>query len=102
MDKLLNFLGLCRRAGQLVIGSDAVAGAVVKGEAKLVITAKDISPNTEKKLRKTCALNNVRLIKIERTKDELSFALGRLTAVAAITENGFARNVEKLTGGNSI
>lgn len=106
MDKLLNFLGLCRRAGKLTTGNDAVVETVVNGEAKMVITARDISPNTEKKLLKTCEAHNVKLIKINRTKDELSFAIGRFAAVASVTDSGFARNVEKLnnneTGGNSV
>lgn len=106
MDKLLNFLGLCRRAGKLTLGNDAVMETVIKGESKAVITACDISPNTEKKLAKTCGKHNVKLIKIARTKDEISTAIGRFTAVASVTDSGFAENIERLnqneTGGNSI
>lgn len=106
MDKLLNFLGLCRRAGKLTTGNDAVVETIVKGESELVIVARDISPNTEKKLKKTCEANNVRLIKIDRSKDELSFAIGRFAATASVTDSGFARNIETITlnetGGNSV
>ena len=106
MDKLLNFLGLCRRAGKLTTGFDAVEETVVKGEARLVIIAGDASKNTEKKLLKTCEAYNVKLIKLNRSKEELSSAVGRFTAAASVTETGFARNVEKLnnneTGGNSL
>lgn len=97
MDKLLNFLGLCRRAGKLTTGNDAVVETVVKGESKLVIVADDVSPNTEKKLLKICDTNKVKLIKIKRSKDELSLAIGRFAAVASVTDSGFAQNVEKLT-----
>lgn len=106
MDKLLNFLGLCRRAGKLTTGFDSVVDTVVKGEAKLIITARDISQNTEKKLLKTCSEYDVRLIELDRSKDELSAAVGKLTAAASVTDSGFARNIERLaqneTGGNSI
>ncbi len=96
MDKLLNFLGLCRRAGKLITGNDMVIDAVRGGGAELVLTASDISPNTEKKIKKTCGEYGVELIKIDRDKDEISQAIGRFAAVAAITDTGFARNVAKL------
>ena len=104
MDKLLNFLGLCRRAGQLIIGNDAAVDTVIKGNAAAVLTASDISANTEKKLKKTCEANKVKLIKLNRTKDEISFAVGRFAAVASVTDSGFARNIETLneTGGNRV
>ncbi|MCR5652468.1 MAG: ribosomal L7Ae/L30e/S12e/Gadd45 family protein [Ruminococcus sp.] len=106
MDKLLNFLGLCRRAGKLTTGNDAVVETVQKGESKAVIIAGDTSPNTEKKLRKTCEMNRVMLIKLNRTKDEISCAIGKFAAVASVTDTGFAQNIDRLqqneTGGNSV
>ena len=102
----MNFLGLCRRAGKLTIGYDAVTDTVVKGEAQAVIVARDISNNTLSKLSKVCGEHMVRIIEIERSKEQMSLALGRLTAAASVTDSGFARNIEILstneTGGNSI
>ena len=106
MDKLLNFLGLCRRAGKLTTGFDAVVETLVRGESRLVITAGDISPNTEKKLVKACEAGDVRLIKLKRTKDEISLAVGRFAAAASVTDSGFARNIQRIiqdeAGGNSV
>lgn len=106
MDKLLNFLGLCRRAGKLTTGNDAVVETVISGESEAVLIARDISPNTEKKLRKTCDSHKVKLIRINRSKDEISYAIGRFAAVMSVTDSGFARNIERLTqdetGGNSV
>ena len=106
MDKLLNFLGLCRRAGKLTTGFDAVEETVVKGESQLVIIADDTSQNTERKLSKTCETHNVKLIKLNRSKEEISTAIGRFAAVASVTDKGFAQNIERLTqnetGGNSL
>ena len=95
MDKLLNFLGLCRRAGKLTTGYDAVEETVSKGESQLVIIARDTSPNTEKKLLKTCKSHSVKLIKLNRSKDEISSAIGRFAAVASVTDKGFAQNILK-------
>lgn len=106
MDKLLNFLGLCRRAGKLTTGFDAVDETLIKGESQLVIIASDTSPNTEKKLSRTCETHNVKLIKLDRSKEEISIAIGRFAATASVTDKGFAQNIERLTqnetGGNSL
>ena len=44
-------VSLCRKAGALTMGFDAVEEAVVKGKAWIVMTASDISPKTAQRLR---------------------------------------------------
>lgn len=104
MDKLLNFLGLCRRAGRLTLGSDMVLEAVRNREARLVLVTNDISKNTEKKVRKCCEQNEIPILTLCRSTQELSFALGKLTAVAATADTGFAEKLSQLinneSGGN--
>ena len=51
---LLGALGLCRKAGKLVMGFDAVAESVMKGKAFLVLTAADVSPRTARKTNEFC------------------------------------------------
>ncbi|MBR1533436.1 MAG: ribosomal L7Ae/L30e/S12e/Gadd45 family protein, partial [Ruminococcus sp.] len=41
-DRLLSFLGICKRAGRLVSGADTVTKAVNEGKAKLVLYASDV------------------------------------------------------------
>lgn len=90
-DRLLSLLGLCRRAGRLVIGADPVKEAIDTDKAFLVICASDISQNTEKKIRKaTEAKGNVQYCIVNRSKDELSFSLGKTCAVLAVIDEGFA------------
>ena len=96
MDKLLNFLGLCRRAGRLVTGNDIVIDAVENGDARLVIVASDISANTEKKLRRVCDELYVPILTVNRTKEELSVAIGKFAAVVAVTDKGFADKLTEL------
>lgn len=95
-DKILNFLGICRRAGRLTVGNDAVCEEITDNKAKLVIVSKDVSPNTEKKLRKICGFNSVELLKLNRTRDELSASIGRFGAVTAVTDEGFAKKLSEL------
>ncbi|MBQ2943866.1 MAG: ribosomal L7Ae/L30e/S12e/Gadd45 family protein [Ruminococcus sp.] len=96
-DRLLSLLGICRRAGRLVIGADPVREAVDTGKAFLVLCASDISQNTEKKIRATVeAKGNAEYRIIKRTKDEISFSLGKTCAVLAIIDEGFAKKLLEL------
>ncbi len=95
-DKILSLLGLCRKAGKVTIGSEAVIDMVIKQKSKLVIMAKDVSENTEKKILINSHKNNVKALILNRTKDELSTALGKFCAVISINEVGFGNKLEKL------
>ncbi len=95
-DKLLSFLGLCRRAGKLTIGNDAVCEDIKNGTAKLVIVSNDVSLNTEKKLKKICDAYSTELLKLNRTRDELSAAIGKFGAVTGVSDEGFAKKLCEL------
>ena len=94
-DKVLGFLGLIRRAGKMTIGCDPVVDSMAKGNAKLVLMARDISPNTEKVILKNAEEYSVHTIVIKCTKEELSFALGKLAAVVSVDDEGFAKSLDK-------
>ncbi len=95
-DRILSLLGLCRRAGKVTVGNDAVREAVAKGKSKLVIAADDISENTKKEVSRVCALNNTDFLKISRSKESLSNALGRFCAVISVNDSGFANKLSEL------
>ena len=40
-DRILSLLGLCRRAGKLVIGADPCIDSMAKSKAKLILYAND-------------------------------------------------------------
>ncbi|MGN0550297.1 MAG: L7Ae/L30e/S12e/Gadd45 family ribosomal protein [Acutalibacteraceae bacterium] len=96
-DKILSLLGLCRRAGRLTMGSDAVKDSIAKGEAKLVILAGDASKRTEKDVMYITGQYKTDLIKLNRTKDEIGAAVGKYTAVIAINDSGFAGRLKELS-----
>ena len=56
-DKISGSLGLCRKAGKLLMGFDTVIEAIQKGEAVLVLLAKDCS---DARARMRCALKCLR------------------------------------------
>ena len=93
-DRLLSLLGICRRAGKMAIGFDPAVDSIETDKTKLVLAASDA--------------HKVDFIFIKRTKDELSFSLGKTCALVAITDHGFEKKIRELIlaecneGGNSL
>ena len=96
-NPLLSFLGLCRRAGKMALGSDIVVDSIVNGESVLVLIASDISPNTEKQITRNAQQYNVKLIKLKENKEEVSHAVGKFSAVISINDMGFAKKIIQLS-----
>ena len=99
MDKVLNFLGLCKRAGSLVTGEDGALGAARSGEARLIMLASDAAENTSKKAGFYAETCGIILVRLPYGKDTLGDMLGRrVCAVMAITDKNFAKSfLEKLS-----
>lgn len=95
-DRLLSFMGICRRAGKLVIGNDPVKESIETDKALLVLIASDISQNTLKKIKPVIEDSSVPCYTINRTKDEISFSLGKACAILAVTDKGFADKFTEL------
>ena len=89
-DRVLSFLGLCRRAKKLVIGAEVTEESVRLGRSRLVIYAADASQNSLKKVLRACEAHGVEAVCANRGKDALSRALGRLCAVLSVEDSGFA------------
>ena len=92
-DRLLSFLGLCKRAGYLISGADTVTRAVNEGKALLVLYASDVSQNSMKQVLRAAQDNNIPARELPRSKDELSFALGKHCGIVCTTDNGFAQKI---------
>ena len=92
-DRLLSFLGICKRAGRLVSGADTVTKAVNEGKAKLVLYASDVSENSVKQVLRAAQQNGVFAKQLNYSKDELSFALGRHCGIICTTDDGFAEKM---------
>ena len=53
-QKLFSALSLCKKAGRLVLGFDAVMDSAHRGNAHLVLLASDVSEGTAKRARRNC------------------------------------------------
>lgn len=96
-DRLLNFLGLCRRAGYLVWGAETVTKTVDEGKALLVLFASDVSENSLKPALRVAQSHRIPARRLPRTKEELSLALGRLCGIVCVTDRGFAEKLLEMT-----
>lgn len=92
VERVQNRLGLERRAGRLVTGFEAVRRALMRRRARVLLEARDASPDGCRKLR-ACTDRNVTVFSL-LTRDQMSLALGRENVVHAAVENG--GGVEKL------
>lgn len=95
-DRILSLLGLCRRAGKLVIGADPTIDSINKGKSKIVIFAGDFSKNSIKPVLSAAHSSNIKALGINRSKDEISLALGKLCGVVSVEDKGFAEKLLQL------
>lgn len=95
MNKVLNYLGLSKRAGKLVQGTDAVLKNLRSKQTHLMFVAKDASLATIERVTKKGSFYNIPVIDIFST-DEISSALGdENIKVIAINDIGFKKAIMK-------
>ena len=94
-SKVLSMLGLSRRAGAVIIGTDLVTKALPSGKVKLVMYAENASPNTEKKITDKCKFYGVQCIKAPHGVDDIAHAIGKLSAVSVVgvTDENFSKEL---------
>ncbi|MBN2221139.1 MAG: ribosomal L7Ae/L30e/S12e/Gadd45 family protein [Vallitaleaceae bacterium] len=95
LNKSLNMIGLCMKAGMLKSGELPVEMAIKEGKVHLVIVAEDASDNTKKKFTNMCTFREIPLVMMF-TKEEIGKAIGKeIRATIGIVDENFARSIEK-------
>ena len=91
MNKILNWIGLAKKAGKLEVGEEPTGAAARAHAARLIITASDAAENTQRRARHFAEAGNTTVLPIPFTKEELGGLVGRSScAMFAITDIGFA------------
>ena len=91
MDKVLNYIGLARKAGRAELGEEPVGAATRALHAHLVIVAADASDHTWRRAKSYAAGTDQQCIRLPYSKDEVGMAIGRQElAIAAITDPALA------------
>lgn len=90
-ERLLNMLGLMRKAGAIEIGETNTGGICRAGKAKLLLLAADASENAQSRASGFVRGRNVITVKLPFTKSEVSAHVGlNGCSMAAVTDIGFA------------
>ncbi len=95
-DRILSLLGICRRAGKLTIGADPSIDSIQRHKAKLIIFASDFSKGSSKPVLIAAHAAGVNTFTLDRSKDEVSLAVGKLCGVMAVEDKGFADKLKML------
>ena len=90
MDKFLSMLGICRKAGRMVIGTTDTLESVKKSKTILIFIASDLSQKTEKELLFATKDKPIEVIRTCYDMATLSHAVGIKTGVISINDQGFA------------
>lgn len=97
---LLGMLGLCRRSGDLICGSDIVCTELSSARPPLlVIVAAEASAATVDKVTRKCFHYGVECIVAAVSTEELGHAIGKTGAVATVgmRDANFAKRIKELS-----
>ena len=95
-QKIINILTICRKAGKIIPGFDAVKDAIYEGNVSCVIVTEDISDKTLKEVRFICKNCKVDIVELELDSYDMFDVVGKQAVVAAISDFGFANKIRTL------
>ena len=93
-NRIIQLLTMCRRAGKLLLGFDAVKDANTAGKITFVLLSQDASPKTEKEIRFYC--KDVPIRRVSMTMDALAMFFRKRTAVLGVCDAGFSAKLSQL------
>ena len=95
LDRLRGLIGLSRRAGQLLLGTDTVLRTLKGKECSLVLLDEAAAPNTKKRLREAAARSGVPVFRLpEGLLDEAAGQSGKI--MAAVRAGSLADQIGSL------
>lgn len=97
--KILQLLGLARRAGALVTGEELVLKAIRNQKAKIVFVASDTGKSTFKKITDKARYYEVEVI-VDFDRQALSDATGMPRSIYAINNAGFVKKIKEINNTN--
>lgn len=96
MNNILSNLGICRRAGKLVAGFDAVCGLLSKSASDMVVfLTSDASPKTAKEIKYHADKYDIEVVMLPVTKLDICEILNKSFAVLAVIDLKMANMIKK-------
>lgn len=93
-NKLLSTLGICRKAGKLVTGFDAVAEAAAQGDLALILLAGDLSPKSGKEMRFVAAKHDTEVRSAPFAMEDIHRRLGKRSGILGVADQGLANTIK--------
>ena len=104
-NKICGMLGICRKAGKLVAGTDLVVEAIRsrKNTVQLVLLSADASENTVKKVRNCCKHYGKTLLILNDDGEQIARIIGKTGVIStcAICDSGLAKALMALITTNN-
>lgn len=94
-SRLLSTLGICRKAGKLVLGTDAVTEYAADGKLFLILLCEDLSPRSHKNMTIVAEKHCLAVCKAPITMDEIKHLVGKRSGIMGIADLGLANLVVK-------
>lgn len=96
--KILSLIGMAKKAGKLLTGTEKTVESVRSGKksgVKLLLCSADASSNTLKRIGNTSSFYNIPFHKLWIDKNELARITGSdsLVSVVGITDEGFCKAI---------
>ena len=98
-EKILNLLGIAKRAGYIVSGTDSVIMEMRKNRAKIVFVASDSSEKTIDNFKRKCYFYNVEC-NFDFNSEELSHAIGQNRKIICLKDQGIYNAIQKYLRGD--
>ena len=101
--KICGLLGLARRAGKLIFGTEACKQELESKKVKLIIIATDAAERTKMNFKNICSKKDIPIFEILNI-EEISTAIGQQNkAVVGIKDLNFSKEIIKIiNGGEAI
>lgn len=97
LERALGMIGLAKRAGKLIVGSDAVISSVAsRKKPYVVLVPSDASDRTKKQLADKCSFYGVQCIELPCDRETLARFVGKKESqisAAAVCERGMAEKI---------
>jgi len=96
LKQILFSIGLAKKAGKVISGTDSVCDEIRKHKILLVLCACDVSENTKKKISDCCKYYQIKLHFCGIPKETLGKAIGKtFSACIGITDKNLSELISR-------
>ncbi len=90
---LINFLGITKKSGNIVLGMDSVKKEGSEKNVKLILLTNDISDNSFSEIKTFATLNGIKIFKVSFSKDDIFNLFGKYSAIIGVKNENFTKKI---------